>query len=291
MGETAYIRERIRSPVAGGWFYPEEPAAAAAALQSYGLIRGIGGKAQAILAPHGAWDLSGAVAGRAFRAAAGRERKWPSVHSGGQHDQGVSRVVLLGTIHGDSEEGLFLSESGAFETPFGYLPVDRKYSRALASSSPFFEFNDIPHLREHSLEILLPLVKYCFPSTRIIPILMGLSRPALISGLAWALQTVFEPLLESTLFVVSCNLSNCPDEETARFHAEECIRLLGEKDFPALITALKEKSISACGAPLAASLLGSGLMEGKTMKQVSGPLTKAGDEKGNTIYYGALAFI
>jgi hypothetical protein len=90
--------------------------------------------------------------------------------------------------------------------------------------------------------------------------------------------------------VVSCNLSKHPDEGTARFQAEECVRLLAEKNLPGLAAAIQRGVISACGAPLAASLLESGLLESGTVNRLSGPLVKAGDEEGNTIYYGALSF-
>jgi AmmeMemoRadiSam system protein B len=196
----------------------------------------------------------------------------------------------LGAIHDDSEEGLFLSESASFASPLGDLPVDIRTSEALAASSPLFAFDDIPHLREHSLEVLLPLVKYCFPAARIVPVLMGGARPALISGLARALDSVFGKELERTLVVVSCNLSKHPEEETARFQAEECLRLLREKNGPALAAAFQNGGISACGAPLAASLLESGLLRGEEARAAPGPLVKTGDEEGNTVYYGALAF-
>jgi AmmeMemoRadiSam system protein B len=283
MGEIAFLSERIRSPVLEDWFYPGEPSAAAARLRSFGLERGKGGRARAILAPHGAWDVSGAVAARAFASAAGREGP-------GSPGEGLPRAVLLGAIHGEAEEGIFLSDSDSFGTPLGKLPLDGEASRALASLGGPFEFNDIPHLREHSLEVLLPLVKYCFPSARIVPVLMGGNRRELISALARGLRRVFGPEAGRTLFVVSCNLSIYPGEGEARFQAEECLRLIREKNSPALAEAHRRGKISAGGAPLAAGLLESGLLDAEEALLSPGPLVKTGDEEGNTVYYGALAF-
>ncbi|GHU82510.1 MEMO1 family protein [Spirochaetia bacterium] len=268
--------------------YPEEGAAVRAALDSYGLIRD-GGKAAAIIAPHGAWELSGAAAMAAFSAAAGRAR--------GEQKK-CSTVVILGSIHGYEKRGLFLSDSRFFETPLGRLPVDSRLSEELASCSTLFEINDIPHLREHSIEVLLPFIQYCFEGVKIVPILMGQSRgdlaggsgKALIAGLGRALHIVFKRRLDKTLFVVSSNLSRNNDEGQALVQAEEYLRLLEERSPKDFTAAVLQGRLSACGAPLMAALLESGLLDHTTVKPVSGPLVKAA-EKEETIYCGSIAFI
>ncbi|MDR1277496.1 MAG: AmmeMemoRadiSam system protein B, partial [Treponema sp.] len=212
MEETILIAEKVRSPMVGGMFYPEDDTEARARISGFGVKRKTGGHAGAIVAPHGAWDISGKIAGDAFFAAGGR------FSPGG--GAGVSRVVALGPIHGAVGPGVFLSDSDYFETPLGRLPVDLRMGDEILSRDSRFELNDIPHLREHSLEVLLPFIKYCFPETSIVPILMGGSQPALISALAAVLRTVFEPLMSDTLLVVSCNLSVNNDAGRAKTQAE-----------------------------------------------------------------------
>jgi hypothetical protein len=62
-------------------------------------------------------------------------------------------------------EGLFYSDSAFFDAPLGKLPVDQEFSAELESSCTLFEMNGIPHLTEHFLEVLLPLVKFCCGGT------------------------------------------------------------------------------------------------------------------------------
>jgi AmmeMemoRadiSam system protein B len=273
MEDTAYIRERVRSPVVGGLFYPEERNEAKARLAAC-TKEWEEGRARVIVAPHGAWDISGRIAGAAFAAAS---------------KAAVSRVVLLGTVH-RNEEGLFLSDSDSFQTPLGNLRVARIFCEELASCSTLFEINDIPHLREHSIEVLLPFVSYCFPEAAIVPVLMGSSRQSLVSALARSLRIVFEPVMEDTLIVLSCNLSMSTDEEKARLQAEECVRLLVEKDAVRFGEGIRRGGISACGKGPAASLLESGLVNSMRGRLVSGPLIQAKGEENKTVYYGALAF-
>ncbi|GHV60530.1 hypothetical protein AGMMS49587_02120 [Spirochaetia bacterium] len=257
-------------------FYPGDRAEIEAQFRAWGLERLSGGNAAAIIAPHSAWGISGRLIADAFSAAGGRNS--------------ITRVFILGPVHQGIEEGIFLSDSDFFETPLGPLPVDREMGNELASCSTLFEINDIPHLREHSIEVLLPFIKYCFPHASIVPILMGSIRPPLVSALARALEIAAAPVMEKSLCVVSCNIAMNSNEDLARTQAEECVRLLLEKETSAFSAGVAEGRISTCGGGLAASLLESGLVAKKEAQLVSKHLISAKGEEGKTVYYGALAY-
>jgi AmmeMemoRadiSam system protein B len=263
-----------------GIFYPEEPKVLKAQIRSWGIDEdsGRGGQGGIILAPHGAWELTGKIAGAAFASVTGKKKSLP----------GADRVVLLGPVHRDSRGGLYLSDSAYFETPLGSIPVDRRLTRELESCGTLFEINDAPHLAEHSLEVLLPLVKYCFPSAEIVPVLMGGSRPSLISVLARALNLILKNRMKKTLLVVSTNLSANRDPEKARIEADEIIGLLKNKDTLGVLAHLKEGRISACGGPILAGLLESGLLGERTLHV--GPRCDGLGEEKDTVCYGALSF-
>ncbi|GHU15216.1 hypothetical protein FACS1894163_01160 [Spirochaetia bacterium] len=276
MEKSISLKEKIRSPVVGDMFYPEDRAGIEARFRAWGLEKGTGGRAAVIIAPHGAWGISGRIAAEAFSAAAGRND--------------LSRVFILGPVHNDTEEGIFLSDSDFFETPLGPLPVDHEMGNELASCSTLFEVNDIPHLHEHSIEVLLPFIKYCFPHASIVPILMGGVRPPLVGALARALEIAAAPIMEKSLCVVSCNVAMNTNKETARAQAEECVKLLLGKDAAAFCAGLNEGRLTSCGGGLAASLLESGLAADREAHLVSRPLISARGEEDKTVYYGALAY-
>ena len=278
MVQSAAICERNRAPIVAGLFYPDGQTQIEASIASFGLKRGTGGAAAAIIAPHGAWDISGIAAGAAFSAAAGRER------------EGLSRVALMGTLHNPEAEGIFLSDSTVFETPLGDLPVDKRLISDLASCGTLFHINDVPHLEEHGVEVLLPFIKFCFPRCAIVPVLISGSRPALISALARALGVILGPLMAETLVAVSANLSRNASEETARIEAETCVRLLRQNEPGVFSAALREGRIKPCGGAAIAALLESGLVMGKAGEPAPEPLIKSKDENGNTVYYGGIAF-
>ena len=270
-------KKRIRSPIVAGMFYPEDRREMLELFKTFGLEEGRGGQAQAIIAPHGAWGFSGALAANAFSSAMGRSAS-------------INRVVILGPIHDKKEKGLFLSNSHSFHTPLGNIPVDQDVTEELELCGKFLEIDDIPHLREHSIEILLPFVKYCFPQASIVPILMGQPSAMYIKDLAKALKTVIAPVLDETLLVVSCNLSSSNDKTTARVLAEECMRLFSEKNAPAIASALLDGSINACGGGLVVSLLESGILDGKRPYSTAGNMVSAVSAENNTVFYNAVSF-
>ena len=268
--------KRKRSPVVSGIYYPDNRAILNDMMASYGLKENFpaaGG--QTILAPHGAWDLTGSIAASAF-ASVQKNKGGPD----------ITRVLLLGTHHQGGEEGIYLSESAYFETPLGDLFVDQKLNKKLASGSANIKVNDIPHLSEHSLEVLLPLVKYCFPNALIVPILMSGENPALISSLAISLRAAIETYIEECLIIISSTVSQSLDPGLALTMANEFCSLLEDTDSKAFLARLSEGRISACGGALLGALLESGLLGAKRFS-ILAPLTQGKENQGETVYYGA----
>jgi len=288
-------KRRVRSPVGAGLFYPDNKGELLELLGSFGINSASFGYAKAIIAPHGAWSYSGAIAAGAFSSAMGRTGS-------------IKRVVILGPIHEPKpsltareksnegtpvtkrEKGLFLSNSYSFNTPIGNILVDRKMSKQFEKSGVSFEINDIPHLGEHSIEILLPFIKYCFPGASIVPVLMGQPSAQYIYDLAQGLKTVITPaIMEETLIIVSCNLSSNKDEKEARILAEESLRLFKEMNASALASAIFEDRLNACGGALVVSLLESGILQKTSCSSINN-FVSAVTIENNTVYYSGLSF-
>jgi AmmeMemoRadiSam system protein B len=119
---------------------------------------------------------------------------------------------------------------------------------------------------------------------------MGGRQPRHISALARGLNYVFEPIMNSTLLIVSANLSLDDTEWEAVNRAGLCIQLLEEGKKTEFLSSLRDGRISACGGALIGALLESGLVDTKKVRFVSGSLIKARAEQGRTTCYGAIAF-
>lgn len=267
---------RRRANVMAGVFYPEERKEAEAALDGFSVHAGHGGLARAIIAPHAGWDISGKIAAAAFTAAAGRD---------------PSTVVILGPIHERDEEGIILSDSGSFETPLGDIPVDLELCEEFETCGTCFVTNDIPHLAEHSIEILLPFVKRCFPDASLVPVLIGGARPSSASALSRGLDLVFGPIADTTLFIVSTNLCDHLEAASSRVHADAFLKLLLEGDRDGIFSALETGKISACGAVACAALLGTRTIANRRPRLVAETSSsEKGGEARKSVHYAAVAF-
>ena len=294
--QSADLNLLRRMPVVSGIFYPDAEEALKECLESWGLKEGStrtslskqtpGGRV--LIAPHGAWDLSGEIAAAAF--ASLQAELGEGKRQGGLHD--VQRVILIGPCHSywhgweHGESGVYLSESSSFQTPIGDLTVDRRTNRTMTSSSTLVQENDIFHLSEHSIEVLLPMVKFCMPSVKIIPILVQDSSPPVVAALARVLRMLANDNIEHSIIIVSSNISASCDKAQALTMAENFSVVLPATDADAFSAELSAGRINACGGAIISALFESGLLAGKRFSAIS-PLSTATDEDGYIVYYRA----
>ena len=279
---TEYSRRR--SPVMAGIFYPDTESAVRVALNRYyelSHMQGTEGRTLCnplgIIVPHAAWDLSGILLSRAFSLVK-------------QHD--LEQVVLLGPLHASTQEGIYLSESDSFETPIGDLQVHQDKVDELLSCATVFELNDIPHLSEHSLEVILPWIADACPQVPIIPILIGTSRASHIHALSRALELCFSDELDKTLFIATTNVSAHYDDAQAFEQGRRFLELVQTGDGAQLLQLAQQGHITACGASAVAALLLCRFLENNSIPKphLLGQASSRGiwEEGDKSVHYAAL---
>lgn len=140
-----------------GRFYPADPGCLQKTIALHlNRARSSYGSPRVIIAPHAGWRYCAPVLGTAFRAVAGLAR--------------VDRLLLVGPSHYDPIAGIVTTDSPAFETPFGPMPVDLT---ALAG----IPVDAQAHAKEHALEVHLPFLRLLFPDSAITPLLIGETAP------------------------------------------------------------------------------------------------------------------
>jgi hypothetical protein len=259
-----------RAPIVAGIFYPEEPDALARAASD--LLKGEKGMARAVIVPHAAWDYAGTLIGLGLRACAAREPKL---------------AVILAPSHRDAEYACALPESESFVLPGTELPVRRDLVAALPSYSTLFELNDIAHLEEHSIEIILPVLKAVNPGMAILPLLVGKIGAKQAAGIGKALAACLAE--EDALYVVSSNLSYAPNAEASAEHASRFVDALTTGDFEGLSRAASDATISACGARCVMAVWAA--LGGKGSWELLGrgdSLSHRASDRELAVHYGAL---
>ena len=80
--------------------------------------------------------------------------------------------MLLGPSHYVALDGLALPSAAAFATPVGPIPVDLE-ACARITDLPQVAVDDLPHAREHALEVELPFLARVLGEVALVPIVAG----------------------------------------------------------------------------------------------------------------------
>ena len=235
---------KVRPSTIEGIFYPSEKTLLLSRLRR--LINhsrerdSEAGMTHSIIVPHAAMDYAGQIAATAYRSAVGRH---------------IKTAVLIGPVHRESEEAFFLPQSEVFQTPLGSAAVDRADIEQLLNCSPLFRADDIPHLEEHCLEAQLPFVQHLFPAARIVPILLGKPTRTLAQLLADSLWQLYAARIDTTLFVVTANLTSSVEQRLGQEQAARVVQWITDGGWQPLIEAAEGGNISSCGAGCVAAIL------------------------------------
>ena len=196
---------------------------------------------KAILVPHAGWSHCDRVMASAYASVAHRE---------------FERVVILSKVHREPAKSIFLPEFLSYISPLGNLEVDHTNISQLSKSNSIFEYNNVPHVEEHSIEVQIPFIKYLWPEAKIIPILTGKSTASISKKLSESLSRVFEDKMETTLFIISSSISSYETAEKTREEADRFISTLNNKEeWKDLPEMLNKGEIGACSADSLSAVL------------------------------------
>ncbi|HZE41127.1 MAG TPA: AmmeMemoRadiSam system protein B [Stackebrandtia sp.] len=181
----------IRPAVVAGRFYPESGESLRRDIES--LLDDVDvptgdALARAYVVPHAGYRFSGPVAAHVYA----RLRA---------HADRIGRIVLIGPSHFVPLQGMAGSPAEGWETPLGTVATPRPEDVPL---------DEVPHQREHSLEVQLPFLQVCAPGAEVTPIVVGKST---IADIATAIDRLVDA---DTVLLCSTDLSHYHDEATAR---------------------------------------------------------------------------
>ena len=190
-------------------------------------------------------------------------RGWPNYASAyfpWKNLEKPDRVVILGTNHFGNGDGVVLSTIG-FTTPIGTCPIDETVVGKLEEKlGDGVTFDMIDHVAEHSIELHLPWLQFCFGD---VPIVAALIPSPLVDMIeddgkrtstedfVEALRSILDDVGGSTLFVSSADLSHVgqqfgeprPVDEQRKFdverHDREMISKFIENESDEFIAAMK----------------------------------------------------
>jgi AmmeMemoRadiSam system protein B len=220
-----------RAAVAGSW-YPADRETLAREVDRHLDAAGEPprGEPIAIIAPHAGLMYSGPIAGHAYNVLRGRD---------------IEVAVLVGPSHYVGFEGVAIYERGAFDTPFGAVPIAEHCASAIRTASRHVAPHPTAHVREHSLEMQLPFLKRVLPDAAIVPLVMGHQRRGTANELGDAIATAVKGL--RAILIASTDLSHYQNATTAAKLDSRVIGQVQRFDPDGLMSLLETSPEHACG--------------------------------------------
>jgi AmmeMemoRadiSam system protein B len=220
-----------RAAVAGSW-YPADPQVLAREVDRYlaAAADPPAGTPLAIIAPHAGLMYSGPIAACAYRLLHG-------------HD--IDVAILVGPSHYVGFEGAAIYGRGAFETPFGPVPIAEQCAALVTKASRAIGPHPTAHVREHSLEMQLPFLKRVLPDVEIVPIVMGYQRRETAYAVADAIAGALKD--RKAVLVASTDLSHYQNAPTAARLDRKVIQHVERFDPDGLMSLLEAEPAHACG--------------------------------------------
>ncbi len=113
------------------------------------------------IVPHAGWMYSGSTAMKVYS----------SIKDSSENSKKeIDTFVILGAVHVMDVIGATMYHEGSWNTPLGEIEIDDQLSRLVYDETDVI-VNTNSHILEHSIEVQVPMIKYLFPRSKILPIM------------------------------------------------------------------------------------------------------------------------
>jgi len=107
------------------------------------------------IVPHAGWYFSGSIACNVINCL---------------KDKKHTDVIIIFGMHLHPESSNYIMKDGAWETPFGEIQIENKLAEKLSRRFAFNIETAKSFMRDNTIEVQLPFIKYFFGDTKIVPI-------------------------------------------------------------------------------------------------------------------------
>jgi AmmeMemoRadiSam system protein B len=220
----------IRQPAVAGRFYPRDPKALLADVQSYLSPRQSPTTAIGCVVPHAGYMYSGHVAGAVFA-----RLDLPS------------RCILMCPNHTGMGHPLAVTSNGAWQTPLGKLNVDSELASDLQHQFGALKEDSEAHRTEHAAEVELPFLQVLKPSITFVPIALGTGRYENLESLGNAIAEVISRKREGILILASSDMNHYENDQITRIKDHKAIDQILDLNPRGLYDVVTSEEISMCG--------------------------------------------
>lgn len=150
-------------------------------------------------------------------------------------------VILAGPNHTGLGARISVYPGGSWSTPLGDVELDGGLIDSLAENRLFTKDTQA-HIHEHSLEVILPMLRYFNPDVRVVCIT---AKYITLSEIKEAAEHI--AACTDALFVVSSDFNHFESSKTTERKDKEAIDKLMAMDAAGLYRTVAQENISMCG--------------------------------------------
>jgi AmmeMemoRadiSam system protein B len=188
----------------------------------------IKGKVMGVICPHAGYMYSGFCAAHSYKLLS---------------TTNVRTAIILHPSHRANHFGFSVSPFREYQTPFGSLELDSEIADKLIRNGSE-NIDNLYHLKEHSMEIQLPFLKYIKPDLKIVPVMLGLQELTVSKALAEIMADVIN---DETVIIVSTDLSHYHSAKDAEAMDRKLIEDILAVDPEVLFKNIRHGKTEACG--------------------------------------------
>jgi len=266
----------VRKWVWAGQFYPSGEEELRSMIGSFDAAPAQKERALGIMSPHAGYIYSGPVAGAVYSAV-----------------EIPDKVIILATKHRMPGKDLALWEGGQWETPLGVSEVDADLSRRLMKYCPSAEFDNTPHLQEHSAEVQLPFLQYYNPDVSISVMSVHSENLKELQEVGRGVAKAVKAVEGDVLIIASTDMSHYVPRSLAEEKDKLAIDAVLALDEEKLFHVVHRHDISMCGysptVVMVAACKEMGAKEARLVKYAT-----SGDASGNydaVVGYAGIAIL
>lgn len=221
-----------RKPVVAGQFYPGDEATLNKAVDACLSLARDKAQAPTLLAmvPHAGYVFSGGVCGRTLASASLADT-----------------ILLLGPNHTGLGRRFAVWDSGVWNLPGIGVPIDVELADSVLASNPFFAADHDAHLREHSLEVILPFLHRLNPEVTVVPVSVSEYSLERLEQAGRAVGRALKTFPRPVSIVVSSDMSHYISHDQAKVRDSMALDAAVALDPENLFRTVKDNDISMCG--------------------------------------------
>jgi AmmeMemoRadiSam system protein B len=110
-------------------------------------------------------------------------------------------------------------------------------------------------MKEHSLEVQLPFIKFCNPDVKFVPVTIATHSMGSLEDLGIAVASAVKESEKDILIIASSDMSHYVSQKDAEYYDKLAIDKIEKLDYKGLMQVVEEENISMCGAAPVTALI------------------------------------